>query len=32
MGDFLPVKGLDSVKIIRIAAAMEIAKRLSQAL
>jgi DNA repair protein RadC len=32
MGDFLRVKGLNSVKIIRIAAAMEIAKRLSQAL
>lgn len=32
MGDFLSIKGLNSVKIIRIAAAMEIAKRLSQAL
>ncbi len=32
MGDFLRVKGLNSVKIIRIAATMEIAKRLSQAL
>lgn len=32
LGEFLRVKGLNSVKIIRIAAAMEIAKRLSQAL
>ncbi|MBI5378607.1 MAG: hypothetical protein HZA23_00430 [Nitrospirae bacterium] len=32
MGDLLDVKGLNSVKIIRIAAALEIAKRLDQAL
>lgn len=32
MGEFLPVKGLDSVKIIRIVAAMEIAKRVSHAM
>jgi len=32
MGDFLPVKGLNSVKIIRIAAALEIAKRLAHAM
>ena len=32
MGDFLRVKGLNSVKVIRIAAAMEIAKRLAHAL
>ncbi|MGH7771086.1 MAG: UPF0758 domain-containing protein [Candidatus Binatia bacterium] len=32
MGDFLPVKGLHSVKIIRIAAALEIAKRLAHAI
>lgn len=32
MGDFLKIKGLNSVKIIRIAAALEIAKRLDHAL
>ncbi len=32
MGDFLDIKGLNSVKVIRIAAALEIAKRLDQAL
>ncbi len=32
MGDFLNIKGLNSVKIIRIAAALEIAKRVAQAL
>lgn len=32
MGEFLEIKGLNSVKIIRIAAAMEIARRLSLAL
>lgn len=32
MGDFLEVKGLNSVKIIRIAAALEIAKRIAHAL
>ncbi len=32
MGDFLAVKGLNSVKIIRIAAAMEIAKRIAHAI
>ena len=32
MGEFLSIKGLNSVKIIRIAAAMEIAKRLSHAM
>lgn len=32
MGNFLPVKGLNSVKIIRIAAALEIAKRLAHAM
>lgn len=32
MGDFLSIKGLNSVKIIRIAAAMEIAKRISHAM
>lgn len=32
MGDFLPVKGLNSVKIIRIATALEIAKRLAHAM
>jgi DNA repair protein RadC len=32
MGDFLRVKGLNSVKVIRIVAAMEIAKRLAHAL
>lgn len=32
MGDFLDIKGLNSVKIIRIAAALEIAKRLAHAL
>ena len=32
MGDFLPIKGLNSVKIIRIAAALEIAKRLAHAI
>ena len=32
MGKFLPIKGLNSVKIIRIAAAMEIAKRISNAI
>lgn len=32
MGDFLSIKGLNSVKIIRIAAALEIAKRIDHAL
>lgn len=32
MGDFLDIKGLDSVKIIRIAAALEVAKRIDRAL
>lgn len=32
MGDFLDIKGLNSVKIIRIAAAMEVAKRIARAL
>lgn len=32
MGDFLTIKGLNSVKIIRIAAALEVAKRISHAL
>jgi len=32
MGDFLHVKGLNSVKTIRIAAALEITKRLAQAI
>jgi len=32
MGEFLSIKGLNSVKIIRIAAAMEIAKRISHAM
>jgi len=32
MGEFRKIKGLDSVKIIRIAAALEIAKRLAQAI
>jgi len=32
MGDFLGIKGLNSVKIIRIAAALEIAKRIAHAL
>ena len=32
MGDFLPIKGLNSVKIIRIAAALEIAKRIAHAI
>jgi DNA repair protein RadC len=32
MGDFLHIKGLSSVKIIRIAAALEIAKRVAHAL
>jgi DNA repair protein RadC len=32
MGDFLAVKGLNSTRIIRIAAAIEVAKRISQAL
>jgi hypothetical protein len=32
MGEFLSVKGLNSVKIIRIAAALEIAKRVSHAI
>jgi len=32
MGNFLAIKGLNSVKIIRIAAAMEIAKRISHAM
>lgn len=32
MGDFLPVKGLNSVKIIRIAAALEVAKRVAHAI
>jgi len=32
MGNFLRVKGLNSVKVIRIVAAMEIAKRLAHAL
>lgn len=32
MGDFLNIKGLNSVKIIRITAALEIAKRVSQAI
>ena len=32
MGDFLRIKGLNSVKVIRIVAAMEIAKRLAHAL
>lgn len=32
MGDFLRIKGLNSVKIIRIAAALEIAKRISHAM
>jgi hypothetical protein len=32
MGDFLSVKGLNSTKIIRICAALEIAKRIAQAL
>jgi DNA repair protein RadC len=32
MGEFLSIKGLNSVKVIRIAAAMEIAKRISHAM
>jgi DNA repair protein RadC len=32
MGDFLEIKGLNSVKIIRIAAALEVAKRIDRAL
>ena len=32
MGDFLPIKGLKSVKIIRIAAALEVAKRVAHAI
>lgn len=32
MGDFLSIKGLNSVKIIRIAAALEIARRVAQAI
>jgi DNA repair protein RadC len=32
MGDFLEIKGLNSVKIIRVAAALEVAKRLANAL